>query len=78
MTYTGLDVHKDGIVLAVAKGGLRSEVRDYGRIANTPAASQRLVRRLGRCGSAIKRGRAVTDPTSVVCEWARLSLLLLP
>jgi len=28
----------DGIVVAVAEGGLRGEVRDYGRIANMPAA----------------------------------------
>src|SRR5262249_34183878 len=46
ITYVGLDVHKDGIVVAVAEGGLRGEVRDYGRIANTPAALQRLVRKL--------------------------------
>ena len=31
ITYVGLDVHKDGIVVAVAEGGLRGEVRDYGR-----------------------------------------------
>jgi hypothetical protein len=38
ITYVGLDVHKDGIVVALAEGGLRGEVRDYGRIANSPAA----------------------------------------
>src|ERR1700731_2476388 len=38
ITYVGLDVHRDGIVVALAEGGLRGEVRDYGRIANTPAA----------------------------------------
>jgi hypothetical protein len=38
ITYVGLDVHKDGIVVALAVGCLRGEVRDYGRIANTPAA----------------------------------------
>jgi hypothetical protein len=27
--YVGLDVHKDGIVVAVAEGGLRGEVREY-------------------------------------------------
>jgi hypothetical protein len=37
-TYVALDVHRDGIVVALAEGGLRGEVRDYGRIANTPAA----------------------------------------
>src|SRR5215831_12669944 len=50
ITYVGLDVHKDGIVVAVAEGGLRGEVRDYGRIANTPAALQRLARKLGQDG----------------------------
>src|SRR5262252_1013116 len=52
--YVGLDVHKDGIVVAVAEGGLRSEVRDYGRIANTPAALQRLVGKLGHEGVELR------------------------
>lgn len=47
ITYVGLDVHKEGIVVAVAVGGLRGEVRDYGRIPNTSTALDRLVRRLG-------------------------------
>jgi transposase len=38
ITYIGLDVHKENIVVAVAEGGLRGEVREYGRIANTAAA----------------------------------------
>jgi hypothetical protein len=50
ITYIGLDVNKDGIVVAVAEGGLRGEVRDYGRIANTPAALQRLAHKLGQEG----------------------------
>src|SRR5260370_33299451 len=44
ITYCGLDVHKESIVFAVASGGLRSEVREYGRIANTPTALERLER----------------------------------
>jgi transposase len=47
ITYGGLDVHKDSIVVAVAAGGLRGEVREHGRIANTPAALDRLLRKLG-------------------------------
>ena len=54
ITYVGLDVHKDGIVVAVAEGGLRGEVRDYGRIANTPAALQRLVRKLSQDGAKLR------------------------
>jgi hypothetical protein len=36
ITYVGLDVHKEGIVVAVAEGGLRGEVREYGRRGNGP------------------------------------------
>ena len=54
ITYVGLDVHKDGIVVAVAEGGLRSEVRDYGRIANTPAALRRLAHKLDREGVTLR------------------------
>jgi transposase len=54
ITYVGLDVHKDGIVVAIADGGLRGEVRDYGRIANTAAAVERLVRKLGGAGAKLR------------------------
>jgi len=37
ITYVGLDVHKESIVVAMALGGLRGEMREYGRIANTAA-----------------------------------------
>src|SRR5258708_13642393 len=47
ITYVGLDVHKESIVFAVASGGLRGEVREYGRIANTATALDRLLRKLG-------------------------------
>jgi transposase len=54
ITYVGLDVHKEGIVVAVAAGGLRGEVREYGRIANTPMALDRLLRKLGGEGMSLR------------------------
>jgi transposase len=54
ITYVGLDVHKAGIVVAVAEGGLRGEVREYGRIGNTPAALDRLVCKLGGEGVRLR------------------------
>jgi hypothetical protein len=52
ITYVGLDVHKEGIVVALAEDGLRGEVREYGRIANTAAALERLAGKLG--GEGVK------------------------
>jgi transposase len=52
ITYVGLDVHKEGIVVAVS--GLRGEVREYGRIANTPPALDRLLRKLGGDGVSLR------------------------
>src|SRR6202008_4405 len=54
ITYVGSDVHKAGIVVAVTEGGLRGEVREYGRIANTAAALDRLVRKLGGEGVRLR------------------------
>src|SRR6516165_9984375 len=54
ITYVGLDVHKEGIVVAVAEGGLRGEVREYGRVANTAAALNRLVSKLGGEGVRLR------------------------
>jgi transposase len=53
-TYVGLDVHKESIVVATAAGGLRSEVREYGRIANTATALDRLLRKLGGDGTTLR------------------------
>src|SRR6266404_5970099 len=54
ITYVGLDVHKDGIVVAVAEDGIRGEVREYGRIANTAGALDRLMRKLGGEGVGLR------------------------
>jgi transposase len=54
ITYVGLDVHKVDVVVALAEGGLRGEVRDYGRIPNTPAALAKLVGKLGRNGMGLR------------------------
>ena len=50
ITFVGLDVHKDTISIAVASGGSRGEVRDYGRIANRPEAIKKCLARWGRVG----------------------------
>jgi transposase len=54
ITYVGLDVHKEGIVVAIAEGGARGEVREYGRIANTSAVLDRLADKLGRDGVRLR------------------------
>jgi hypothetical protein len=54
ITSVGLDVHKEGIAVAVAEDGIGGEVREYGRIANTAAALDRLVRKLGHDGVKLR------------------------
>jgi transposase len=54
--YIGLDVHKEGIVVAIAEGGIGGEVREYGRIANTAAGLDRLMRKLGGAGVRLRFG----------------------
>jgi transposase len=54
ITYVGLNVHKDTVVVAMAEGGIRGEVREYGRIANTATALGRLMRKLGDGGVRLR------------------------
>jgi len=54
ITYVGFDVHKDEIAVALAEGGLRGEVREYGRITNTLAVLRRLAHKLGQAGVALR------------------------
>ena len=48
--YVGLDVHKDTIAVALAEAGKRGELREYGKIANTPAALRTLAAKLASYG----------------------------
>ena len=52
--YVGLDVHKEGIVVAIAEGGIRGAVREYGRVANTATALDRLIRKLADGGARLR------------------------
>ena len=54
ITYIGLDVHKETIAVALAEAGKRNEVREYGKIANTPAAVKALVAKLARKGHELR------------------------
>jgi hypothetical protein len=54
ITYIGLDVHKDMIAVALAEAGLRGEVRDRGKIPNSPAALKALVAKLASTGRDLR------------------------
>jgi hypothetical protein len=54
ITYVGLDVHKDTIAVALAAGGLRGEVREHGKIPNTPAALKALTAKLAPGGRELR------------------------
>ena len=54
ITFVGLDVHKDTIAVALADRGGREEEREYGKIANTPAALRTLTLKLGSKGRVLR------------------------
>ena len=54
ITFVGLDVHKKGISVAVAEGGLRGGARFLGDIPNTPDALSKLARKLAGKGRALR------------------------
>ena len=54
ITYVGLDVHKDAIAVALAAAGLRGEVREHGKIPNTPAALKALAMKLASAGRELR------------------------
>jgi transposase len=51
ITYIGLDVHKETIAVALAVAGLRGEVREHGKVPNTPAALKALAVKLAPAGA---------------------------
>ena len=67
ITYIGLDVHKETIAVALAAADKRGEVREYGTIANTPAALRALASKLARSGA---RFTFATKPVRVATAFS--------
>jgi len=53
ITFVGLDVHKDSIVIAVAESGGSREVRRYGKVGGDLGSLDKAVRRLVSAGSEL-------------------------
>ena len=47
-------MHKDTIAVALPEAGVRGDVREYGKVANTPAAMKALAANLSRVGSVLR------------------------
>src|SRR5277367_2969168 len=60
ITYVGLEVHKETIAVALAEAGRGDDVREYGKIANTPTSyAARVSHQCARRGGRKKRGRCI-------------------
>ena len=66
--FVGMDVHKATITVALAEGGALGEVREHGRIANTPEALRRLLGKLTRDGAVLRRRSWWNLATSTECS----------
>jgi transposase len=54
ITNVGLEVHKATIAVALAASGLREEVREHGKIPNTPAVLKALTVKLASAGRELR------------------------
>jgi transposase len=54
ITYVGLDVHKDKVAVALAEAGGANNVRECGKITNTPTALKALAAKLSRGGHQLR------------------------
>lgn len=52
-SYVAFDTSKENIVVAIAEGGRRGEVRFFGTIAHRPEAAGKLIKRLSVCHSRL-------------------------